>query len=123
MSKKMHIIGDPTSSPYNPVIGATVIYRPHKDSNIGTEAAPAIIMATNFTYEGDYVDLCAFTPTGNYFFKKVKYSEEAGATGVWHWMEKLVKRDVKTASTEAENHPEPQEGIEMDAEVSTALPS
>ena len=117
MPKKMHIIGDPTSSPYNPVIGATVIYRPHKDSHVGTEAAPALIMATHNTHEGDYVDLCAFTPTGNYFFKKVKYNEAADATGVWHWMDKLVKRDIKTFSTKSED-PEPQDVTEANVEAS-----
>jgi hypothetical protein len=103
-----HNPSDSSSSPYDPTMGDTVIYRPLKANRSGDDAYPAIIMKVN---ANDRVDLCVFTHVGIQFVRNVPYSGDESSSNTWSWMTPLQDRmrpiklsvEVKSSATEVES--------------------
>jgi hypothetical protein len=88
---------DSSSSPFDPTMGAIVIYKaPRQSLNDVPQSFPAMI--TN-TYPDDRCDLVVFSNIGTRYIRSVPFSSDPESLHSWNWAEKPTERPKKKLSS------------------------
>lgn len=93
---KHYIPGDPSSSPYEPYMGAIVVYRQSRIGRTQRESFPAIIVRK---HDDDRCDLTVFTTMGVRHIMNVPFSADDNGDNTWGWLPEPVRRQVQVAET------------------------
>ena len=97
--QKFYCPSDPKSSPFDPVMGATVIYRsPRQAFDDVPQSFPAIVIKT---YDDDKCDLVVFTSIGTRYIRSVPFSSDETVVHSWKWPEEITQRLQKETKTNA----------------------
>lgn len=102
---KLHIPGDPNSSPFDPAMGDIVIYRNWLQGKL-RESFPAIIVKA---HSDDMCDLTVFSATGVRYVMRVKFSSDDQTEHTWGWMPEKTPRGIDNNAGKA-NTVEKQDG-------------
>lgn len=82
--------GDPHSSPYDPYMGAIVVYR--QAGSRSRESYPAIIVRV---YDDDRADLTVFSTTGVRYLHGVPFHADDSQGHSWGWLPEPVRRPLQ----------------------------
>lgn len=84
---------DSSSSPFDPTMGATIIYRePRHGRDEVAQCFPGIVLKA---YDDDKCDLVVFTSFGTRYIRGVPFSSDAEQMNTWDWPKQPTKRAVK----------------------------
>jgi len=92
---KYYTPGDPTSSPYNPVIGAIALVQMTQNP-AEKDLRPGIITRVYGT-EDDRCDITVFTPSGVYHLTRVPFYDGPADYTRWCWPTPPSRRVIKAA--------------------------
>lgn len=96
---KCYVVGESTSSPYEPMIADIVIYKNHRQGLGTPEILPAIVVTA---YDDDSVDLVVFSTIGNRHLSRVKFNSDITVGNTYHWTPMKVARPILGADTAVE---------------------
>tara|TARA_R110000751_G_scaffold300963_1_gene413063 strand:+ start:41706 stop:42086 length:381 start_codon:yes stop_codon:yes gene_type:complete len=88
---KCYLVGDPTSSPYEPMITDIVIYKNHRQGLGVPETLPAIVVKA---YDDDSADLVVFSSIGNRHVMRVRFNSDITIGNSYYWPPAKVARPI-----------------------------
>lgn len=91
------------NSPYEPMVGAIILYRPARNVATGPGPWPGIITEKVLNDPNDRCSLTVFTPQGLLHVSRIPYSEDPTRDNVWFWASAPERRNIEKDKSSQED--------------------